>query len=161
MPNMSYANDIDAELQRLPAHGGQLVVADPPGLLRVEVAGIDRLGCEFVEFVYETPALAQLAMPDLKKLGQRLAAALKYLTEPIQVIEIDGQAGVAQLRSVVPVMAPTGARYFEVLVKRGGSLSIQRYEAAPGQSRQRIIAVVTREIFHRLADDFAKATHGP
>lgn len=158
---MSYTSDIEAELQRLHGHGGQLVVADGAGSLHVDLTGIDRLGCEFTDFAYETSALASLNTADLKKLGNRVAAALHYLTEPIQVIEIDGHAGVAQLRSTAPVMVPSGARYYEVLVKRGGSLSIRRYEAAAGQSRQSIPAIVTREVFHRLADDFSKMANSP
>jgi hypothetical protein len=59
------------------------------------------------------------------------------------------------MRSSPPQRDDNGTRYYELLVRRGGELSLRRFEKQPGTVRQLVAAHVTREVFLRLVDDFA------
>ena len=61
------------------------------------------------------------------------------------------------MRSHPPYQRDKQTKYYEVLVQRGGSISLVRYERLPGEPRKAIAANVTEEVFYRLADDFAAA----
>jgi hypothetical protein len=59
------------------------------------------------------------------------------------------------MRSYPPQKTDDGTTYYELLVRRGGSLSLVRYQKQPGDQRQAIAAHITREVLLRLVDDFA------
>jgi hypothetical protein len=59
------------------------------------------------------------------------------------------------MRSNPPQQGENGSTYYELLVVTGGSLDLKRYRAVSGQMREAIPAQVTREVFQRLAADFA------
>ncbi len=46
------------------------------------------------------------------------------------------------------------AAYYELLVRRGGEISLTRYRKDNGDARRQIAATVTREVLLRLANDF-------
>jgi hypothetical protein len=93
----------------------------------------------------------------LKQVADRLSQRLTYLLEPITAVEIDADGCAIQLRSNPPQKDDNGANYYELLVKRGGLISLSRYKKEPRESRRLIPAQVTREVFLRLVDDFSKA----
>jgi hypothetical protein len=62
-----------------------------------------------------------------------------------------------QLRSNPPQRNDDGSTYYELLVRRGGELSLSRYRKPAGQERQSVSAHLTREALLRLVDDFAAA----
>jgi hypothetical protein len=74
--------------------------------------------------------------------------------EPISPIEFDAQGCVVQLRSAPPQRDDDGRSYYELLVRRGGEISLARYRKDNGGSRRQIAATVTREVLVRLAGDF-------
>jgi hypothetical protein len=155
---MNYSDTIEQELNRLgAAGGGTLSVAAPHGQLRSMLSSVDPLAVAFELFEFSSARLAQMDPAQLTSVADRLASKLTYLLEPLRVIEVDGDAGAVQMRSHPPHQQERLARYYEVLVQRSGSISLVRYERRPGQPRAAILAAVTREVFHRLADDFAQA----
>jgi hypothetical protein len=77
--------------------------------------------------------------------------------EPISPIEIDAQACVVQMRSNPPQRDDDGRTYFELLVRRGGEISLCRFRKENGAGRKPITATVTREVLVRLVGDFCAA----
>jgi hypothetical protein len=152
---MSHSQLITSELDRIAAQGrGRLEVDTGKGQLESVVVAVDAIGCAFETFALLTDKLAGASMEQVKKISAALAARLTYLLEPISPIEADFESCTLQMRSMPPRKEEAGTVYYELLVKRGGSLSLQRYRATPGQLRSPIAAQVTREVFQRLADDF-------
>ena len=152
---MSHALLISSELDRIAAQGrGRLEVDLGKGQLESLVVAVDAIGCAFDSFAVTTDKLAGASMDQIKKISSELSSRLNYLLEPISPIEADFESCTLQLRSSPPKQSEQGTVYYELLVKRGGSLSLQRYQAKPGQMRLPIAAQVTREVFLRLADDF-------
>jgi hypothetical protein len=77
------------------------------------------------------------------------------LLEPIAPIETDAQGCTVQMRSNPPQKDDNAWRYYELLIRRGGSIALCRYEKQPTQPRVRIPAVLTHEVVGRLVDDFS------
>ena len=152
---MSIKADVQRELARIHAQGrGRLEIDTPAGQLQADVIAADAIGCSFEAFCYRSDKLAGLALEKLTKLSDALTARLTYLLEPIGAVETDAEAAVVQLRSSPPQKDDDGSSYYELLVRRGGDLTLCRYQKSPGQPRQVIPAHVTRQVFERLADDF-------
>ena len=86
-----------------------------------------------------------------------LAEKLTYLMEPINPIEFDAEGCVVQLRSAPPQRDDDGRCYYELLVRRGGEISLRRFRKDNGDARRTIAATVTREVLLRLAGDFEAA----
>jgi len=107
------------------------------------------------DLVLETPELASATPFELQAASAALAKRVNYLLEPIAPIETDAQGCTVQLRSNPPQHDDNGWRYYELLVRRGGSVALCRYEKKPGQARQRVAAVLTHEVVGRLVDDFS------
>lgn len=125
--------------------------------LKCELLTLDRVGCEFTRFAVWADTLATATMDQLKRVSEALATRLTYLLEPIKPIEQDADQCVIQMRSVPPQREADVTSYYEVLVRRGGELSLCRWQKAPGDVRQPLPAQVTREVFLRLVGDFAAA----
>lgn len=155
---MSYHGDISLALNAAVVAGGRNLRARADnGTLEVAIANADTMSVAFNSFVFQSDRLAGADTALLSRIADQLASELTYLLEPLRVVEVDGNAGAVQMRSHPPYQRDKQARYYEVLVQRGGSLSLVRYERLPGEPRKAIPANVTEEVFYRLADDFAAA----
>ncbi len=107
------------------------------------------------DLLLETPELATATAFELQAASAELAKRVNYLLEPIAPIETDAQGCTVQLRSNPPQHDDNGWRYYELLVRRGGSIALCRYEKKPTQPRVRVPAVLTHEVVGRLIDDFS------
>ena len=155
---MSYHQEIAHHINSVIVGGGyQFAAQSDSGVLEVDMPSADTLAVSFESFLFKSDRLSNSDTGHLGRIADRLASKLSYLLEPLRVIEIDGEAGAVQMRSHPPYQRESQTRYYEVLVQRGGSLSLGRYERLPGQPRRSIPATVTHEVFYRLADDFAAA----
>jgi hypothetical protein len=157
---MSLAEEAKKSLAGLGAFAGTphaLVAVQADERLECELTTLDRVGCEFTRFALATARLASATMDELKRVSERLAARLTYLLEPIKPIEQDAEGCVIQMRSVPPQREADVTSYYEVLVRRGGELSLCRWAKTPGDMRQALPAQVTREVFLRLVGDFSDA----
>ena len=133
----------------------RLSIEDAPQRLDCELTAVESLACAFSSFELSTSALADATPERLKRLGEKLSARLTYLLEPISPIEIDRERCVVQLRSNPPERDADRTSYYELVVERGGALSLCRYAKAPGDVRQTVPVNVTREVFLRLIGDFS------
>jgi hypothetical protein len=134
----------------------QLAVQDADNSFQCQMAGLDTLACAFTEFELTIGKLSSAPIEQLKRVAEALSARLTYLLEPIHPIEVDRDQCVVQMRSSPPQKDDNGTSYYELLVARGGRLSLIRYSRPVGQTeRQAVPAQVTREVFLRLVRDFA------
>jgi hypothetical protein len=145
--------------QRLAALGGGpacVTEESPPRTLVCDLAELNALAVSLNTLHLRTSELATASAHDLKRISESLAARLTYLMEPISPIEIDAEACVVQMRSNPPQRDDDGRTYYELLVRRGGEISLARYRQENAAGRQRISANVTREVLIRLATDFVR-----
>ena len=136
--------------------GGETTVTatDGPRQLICHVAQSSPLAVAMRELILETSELADASVTDLQRLSEALASRLTYLLEPIAPIEADEEQCVVQMRSTPPHKDDDGRTYYELLVRRGGALSLIRYRKEPGTPRERTPANVTTEVLQRLTEDF-------
>jgi len=125
--------------------------------LSANIVALDALALAFDHVTLTSDALASASIDELKKVADALAKRLTYLLEPISPIEVDADQCVVQLRSNPPARDDNGTRYYELLVRKGGELSLRRFQKLPGGTREAIPAHLTREVFLRLVDDFSWA----
>jgi hypothetical protein len=123
--------------------------------LTCELAALDSLACAFTRLAVASLALEDASPDELKQVSEALSQRITYLLEPISPIEVDPEQCVVQLRSNPPQQGEGQSSYYELLVRRGGEVSLCRYTKPRGQPRQVSPAQVTREVLLRLIGDFS------
>jgi hypothetical protein len=155
---MTLQKKFEQEFSKLSAPGPATVtVVAPPRQLICDTVERDSLAVSLNQLRLTTPELSDAKATDLERIGKSLSDRLTYLMEPIAPIEIDAQECVVQLRSNPPQRDDDGRSYFELLVRRGGEITLTRYRKENGAGRKQITATVTREVLQRLVDDFCAA----
>jgi hypothetical protein len=156
---MTIRSDIERELKRIQAVSGRglLQVDCDAGRIEADLVAVDAIGCSFQTLGLSTAKLADASLDELKALSETLTEKLTYLLEPIGVVEADADRCSIQLRSSPPQKGEDETSYYELMVRRGGDITLSRYSKKTGQLRQIIPAHVTREVLGRLADDFIEA----
>jgi hypothetical protein len=145
-----------AELRAVAGQRHQrLAAAAGPRTVRCDADDCEPLAATVVELSLETAELASATAFELQAASAELAKRVNYLMEPISPIEMDAQGCSVQMRSNPPQKDDNGRRYYELLIRRGGSIALCRYEKQPGQPRVRIPAVLTHEVIARLIEDFS------
>ncbi len=95
-----------------------------------------------------------LSGADLRAWGERLTARLTYLMEPLVVLEVDGVAGSAELRSQAPSTRGDVRSFYEVRLGRDRSLHLHRLSFDAATRRRRPVPCqLTGEVLERLTDD--------
>ncbi|NOZ38821.1 MAG: hypothetical protein GXP24_01170 [Planctomycetes bacterium] len=125
-----------------------------PRTVRCEVDTCDQLAVTIYELVLETSELASVEIAKLQAASKSLCERVTYLLEPISPIESDADGCVVQMRSSPPQQKENGRFYYEIFLRRGGSVALHRYEKQPGSIRQRVAATLTHEVLGRLVEDF-------
>ena len=59
-----------------------------------------------------------------------------------------------QLRSSPPQRDDDGRSYYELIVRRGGEITLARFRKENGSPRQSVVTTLTREVLLRLVGDF-------
>jgi len=156
---MTIRTDIERELKRIQAVSGRglLQVDAPAGRVEADLLAVDAIGCSFQTLGYSTDRLSSATLEELKSISQALTAKLTYLLEPIGLVEADADRCSVQLRSSPPQKGEDGTSYYELMVRRGGDITLSRYSKQTGRLRHIVPAHVTREVLGRLADDFVAA----
>jgi hypothetical protein len=90
----------------------------------------------------------------LKAWGDRIAARVTYLMEPLVVLEQDALAGEVALRSHAPTSRGERRSFYEIRIDPAGTLHLARL-AFDEASRRRhpVDCMMTREVLERLIDD--------
>ena len=121
--------------------------------LQGAVGGPGGVACAALSFA-ALAAEPALATGDLRGWGDRLSARLTYLMEPLVVLEVDGEAGSAELRSQAPTTRGEVRSFYEVRLGRDRSLQMRRISFDAATRRRRATPCqLTGEVVERLADD--------
>ncbi len=159
-------NAIDQIHQQLDALGPQadfiggshsLQASDESVQITCELTALGSLGCAFGHLTIESDSLADASMKRIQEISTTLAKKLTYLLEPVAPIESDAEGCVVQLRSQPPHRVENSHAYYELLVRRGGTISLRRFTKSGGTPREEVPASVTREVLGRLLDDLVAA----
>ena len=120
--------------------------------LQLTAAGPVGLAFEGLDFAATAPL--DLSAESLRAWGDRLAARVTYLMEPLVVQEVDAEAGQAELRSQAPTPRADRKSFYEVRLRREGALHLRRL-AFDDATRRRapVPCQMTLEVLERLADD--------
>lgn len=155
---MTIRDEFQRQLQQT-AGPGPVTVKAMAGEVRAicELEELDRFAAACRTLRVESSALAQATLAQLQDLSTQLANRLTYLLEPVSPVESDGESCTVQMRSNPPQRDDDGTRYYELMVRRGGSIALQRWHTPRNQSRQAIPAELTREVLVRLVGDFNEA----
>ena len=156
---MSIRSDIERELKRIQAVSGRglLQVDCEAGRVEADLLAVDAIGCSFQTLGLSSAKLADSSLEELKNISDALISRLTYLLEPIGIIEADADRCSVQMRSNPPKKGEDETSYYELMVRRGGDITLSRYSKKSGQLRQIVPANVTREVLTRLAEDFIAA----
>ena len=154
---MSLSQKIAAALEARPDAGAlpcDVAVEDGPNRLTLHLTAGGPVGVAFSSLDFATRSRGEWTPEALRAWGDRLAARLTYLMEPLVVLEHDAAEGEVELRSQSPT-ARSGLRsYYEVRLNRQGSLTLSRvsFDEATRQRRP-VPCQMTREVIERLTDD--------
>jgi hypothetical protein len=154
---MSLSREIAGALDARPEAGGlpcDVAVADGPHRLLLRLTAAGPVGLAFESLEFATSARPAWTTEALRGWGDRLAARLTYLMEPLVVLEVDADGGEVELRSQVPTARDGLRAYYEVRLHRDGTLRLGRVAFDEATRRRRPAPCqVTREVLERLADD--------
>jgi hypothetical protein len=155
---MKLRDDFLAELRNVIGQMQHPVVAaDGPRAIKCLVEQCDALSAAITDFSLQTPELANADIAKLQAASHSLCQRVTYLLEPISPIEIDATGCVVQMRSNPPHKDDNGLKYYELTLRRGGAVTLCRYEKQPGNGRTIIAATLTHEVLGRLVEDFDEA----
>ncbi len=143
------ANALGAADQDITLHAEQGAhILDVPLILATPM-GIECRALQF--FIANHP---MMDLNDLKAWGDRIAAKVTYLMEPLSFIEADAQQGQVLLRSGKPTPKNNRRTYYEVRLYKAGSLNLVRVAFDDTtKTRQDIPCQFTMEVLERLTDD--------
>ena len=157
---MNLSRKIVAAVEASPADGEsagvQIVTAESDShRLTLALTARGPVGLAFASLGFEaTGRSADLSPADLRGWGDRLAARLTYLMEPLVVLEVDAEAGEAELRSRNPTARDDRRSFYEVRLRRQGALQLQRIAIDEASRRRTTVPCqLTVEVLERLADD--------
>jgi len=120
----------------------------------VEADTVEGLGASIWEL-----AVRRLMPPDqpedLAARAHRVADRVTGLLEPLSLVEVDTQQGVAQLRSETPARRGEDRFYYEALLHPDGAAQVRRFRGpnAGDPRRQQVPFTLTHEALAKLADD--------
>jgi hypothetical protein len=155
---MNLHQQFERELANIGSGGAATVAVETaPRQLSCDIVERNPLAVSFTQLRLATAELASADAARLERIGKALAAKLTYLMEPISPIEIDAHGCLVQLRSNPPQRDDDGRSYYELLVRRGGEITLARYRKENGDARRPIATTVTREVLLRLVGDFCAA----
>lgn len=133
-----------------------VVVEDGPNRFTLNLTALDGVGLAFDCLEFATTDRQDWSSEALNAWGERLAARVTYLLEPLKVLEIDAGGGEVQIRSQTPSARADQRGFYEVRLYKHGLLRMERYIFDDStRQRRRTPCQFTREVLERLADDIA------
>jgi hypothetical protein len=154
---MTLSQKIVAEVENHPVGSASsgLVMAEVDGArIKLSLSACGHVGftCRSLEFCQVEPL--NLSTEELRSWGNRIAARVTYLMEPLVVLEVDAEAGKADLKSQAPTPRGEFRSYYEGTLYRAGGLLLRRI-TFDETSRQRrpVDCQMTIEVLERLTDD--------
>ena len=154
---MTLSREIAAAVESLPAGTAlpcRVEAESGPARIGLELAASGPVGIAFHRLDFAASGGDERTADALRAWGDRLASRLTYLMEPLVLIEVDAQAGEAEMRSRAPTARADLRSYYEVRLGRAGTLRLRRIAFdATSRARRTIPCQMTLEVLERLADD--------
>jgi hypothetical protein len=136
-----------------------VTVEDGPNRFTFNLTALDSVGVAFDSLEFVTTDRQDWSSEALNAWGQRLAARVTYLMEPLKVLEIDAGGGEVQIRSQAPTTRAEQRGFYEVRLFKQGRLRMERFVFDDAtRQRRRSPCQFTREVVERLADDIASSS---
>jgi hypothetical protein len=144
-----------------PDSAGQTLHIDHPASgwkAAVSAERVETLGCRLREVVL-TRSAPLAAVGTLADQASRIADRVTGLLEPLRLVEVDVEHGLAQLRSDSPARRGESVQYYEVLRHADGTTRLGRFEAQPGTADKRnpIPFTLTHEALAQVVAGLASA----
>jgi hypothetical protein len=154
---MSLSQKIAAEVDDLVktcAPPQSVTAEEGPHTIDLPIGRATAIGVECAGFEFRVANHDAMSINDLKSWGNRIAAKVTYLMEPLALQEADTVAGEVLLRSASPTPKPDRRSYYEVRLKGSGAMRFDRI-AFDEATRQRgpTPCHFTNEVVERLVDD--------
>jgi len=112
------------------------------------------VGLAFTALDFTTTARPGWTPEALKAWGDRIAARVTYLMEPLVVLEQDALAGDVEIRSHAPSSRGDRRAYYEIRIGGAGGLRFARVAFDESTRRRGAVdCMMTREVLERLIDD--------
>lgn len=123
--------------------------------LTARALAVQPYGCALEEIELQAPHLTNASMDILKKWANALCQKVTYLLESLGPLEFDVDGQEVLIRSMPPSPLPSSKRYYEIRLSTlgAGKFLLGRYEANPGQPRQRQPLELGMEQVVRLGND--------
>lgn len=132
-----------------------LEIAD--GTFIADFKSLNELAGSFTSLVYGTQKYRKAAKEKVRAIADQLSQRIRYLPEPVVLVECDPEAAKAQIRSEQPATTTQGICYYEIEIDGEGVL-LSRYRKPEGRRRHKIEMTLTHEILARLIGDILAAT---
>ena len=125
---MSLSTAIAIELDAQPNLTGIVSAQDGPDKLELTVNAQSSVGVmlEHLDFTRIDPYRSEWTIDELRGWGDRLAKKITYLMEPLVVLEVDAEGGEVELRSQSPTPRGQLRSFYEVRLKKSGTLRMNR-----------------------------------
>jgi hypothetical protein len=136
----------------------EALAEDAGNRLVLHLTAAGPVGLAFDALVFTAADRADRSPEALRAWADRLSGRLTYLMEPLAALELDRDAGELVLRSQAPTVRDDRRSFYEVRLRRDGTLRLERVafdESA--RRRQPAPCRVTVEVLERLADDLVAA----
>ncbi|MGP0065879.1 MAG: hypothetical protein ACLQGP_20030 [Isosphaeraceae bacterium] len=135
----------------------EVAVEDGPSRLTLHLSALDSVGVAFPILEFATTShREEWTTEALRGWGDRLAARVNYLMEPLKIFEVDTGSGEVQIRSQSPTPRAEQRGYYELRLFKQGTLRMERYAFDEATRQRRAVPCqLTREVLERLADDLA------
>ncbi len=125
-----------------------------PHRLALQLTASGPVGLAFDGLDFADADRLDLSAEALRAWGDRLAARVTYLMEPLVVQEVDAEAGQVELRSQTPTPRADRRSFHEVRLHREGLLRLRRLAFDDATRRRGVVPCqMTLEVLERLADD--------
>jgi hypothetical protein len=153
---MSPSRKIDDAVRHFTTPGEVVLDLDDGGSLSLSLTEAGPVGVAFTELHYTCGDRSERSPEAQRAWADRLAARVTYLMEPLVVVEHDREGGAVDIRSKAPSVRPDRRTYYEIRLRRDGTLTMARvaYDEA-ARRRNPVPCQMTLEALERLADDLA------
>jgi hypothetical protein len=130
------------------------VATEGPHTLTLDVEAASPVGVSLRTLTFRVERDGSLAFDALRAWGDRVAARVTYLMEPLVPVEADTLANELLLRSRQPGRRPGKRVYYEARLAAAGVLTLARVQFDEvTRQRQPLPCQLTLETLERLADD--------
>ena len=118
--------------------------------IRLAVEATDSLGTRLEEIAL----FREEPVDNLRGWAEKVAGNVRGLLEPLTLLELDEEKGLALLRSDVPAHAEAKLFYYEVRLLREGKAFLQRFQASKSVGRREQVSfTLTHEVIANVVKD--------